>query len=84
MHLTPLAFTLLDLLVTGAPSLRDVLGEQVENRILTPGTALGLVVSDADRDVYARERGGRLFLLTTRLLGGTASEDVRRAGEQWA
>jgi 15-cis-phytoene synthase len=47
-------------------------------RLLTPGP-----LTAADLDGYARERGGALFALSARILGG-AADGVERAGRLWA
>lgn len=47
-------------------------------RLLTPGP-----LSAAELDGYARERGGALFALSARILGG-AADGVERAGRLWA
>ncbi|WCT73573.1 squalene/phytoene synthase family protein [Sphingomonas naphthae] len=41
------------------------------------------LIDEPDIDTYARERGGTLFTLAARILGGSAA-DVARAGEGWA
>jgi 15-cis-phytoene synthase len=47
-------------------------------RLLTPGP-----LTADDLDGYARERGGALFALSARILGG-AADGVERAGQLWA
>jgi len=53
--------------------------EEGWNALLDPGR-----LSDGDLDTYAAARGGILFKLTARLLGGEASAAIAKAGEGWA
>lgn len=47
--------------------------------LLTPET-----LDDVELNAYAAGRGGRLFLLSARLLGGKSVDNLDRMGEAWA
>jgi phytoene synthase len=53
--------------------------EEAWTVLLTPDA-----LSRDDLDSYARSRGGLVFSLSARLLGGTADPAVAKAGESWA